>query len=188
VASRRSGLLGAAQRSTSFAVVAPLPLGIVARDRLADLLRDSRRQIRSVRAIGAWPRPQRPQADQLGQFRHRFEGSTAAGAEIAEVIGRRPFAPHACSARQALGMRHGLPFRRARGNRFRGFSPVRVRVVDVSGPGQRRHWVGKTTTAGRTQVSAPELVVLWWEGPPCQSKHSAVASSRSSPSVASRMT
>ncbi len=46
------------------------------------------------------------QADELGQIGDGFERPAAAGAQVINMIGRRPVAPYARAAGQAFGMRH----------------------------------------------------------------------------------
>ena len=51
-------------------------------------------------------RAQGAQADELGQIGDGFQRAAAPGAQVIDVLGRTPVAPHACAAGQALGMRH----------------------------------------------------------------------------------
>lgn len=51
-------------------------------------------------------RSQGAQADQLRQIGDGFQRAAAAWAQVIDMIGRRPVAPHARAAGKAFGMRH----------------------------------------------------------------------------------
>jgi hypothetical protein len=105
-ASRAPGCGGSGRRrSLALDVDSPAALRIVARDRLAYLLRDLRGEVRRP-ALQLGPRSQGAQADELGELPDRFQRAAATGAEVIDVIGVWTVAPYARPAAQASGMRH----------------------------------------------------------------------------------
>lgn len=87
-------------------VEAPSSFCVMARDRLADLLRDLCRAVgsRSPNRIASCG--QRAQADKLGELGDRLQRVAATGTEILGVTGDRRLAPDARATAQALEMGH----------------------------------------------------------------------------------